>query len=120
MALLVATHYRGQSWVHAMTYTRRIWPDDAHRCRTCSLDRPGHDRLNANTPTPEVHPWETKRGDLRLPADQAREVVGELRGHAAADPPPRHEVETTDTGTVRVEPVRAALTAARTTTEEDA
>ena len=96
-----------------MTYTQRTWPDDAHRCRTCSLDRPGHDRLNANTPTPEVHPWETKRGDLRLPADQARAVVGELRDHKAADPPPRPEAETTDAGTVRVEPVRAELSARR-------
>ena len=93
---------------------RRDWADDAHRCRTCSLDRAGHDRLNANTPTPEVHPWETKRGDLRLPADQAREVVGELRDVAASKPPARAEAEVGHAGTDRVAPVRAQLAANRT------
>lgn len=99
---------------------RRDWPDDAHRCRTCSLDKAGHDRLNANTPTPEVHPWETKRGDLRLPGDQVHAVVAELRDHKASQPPPRPEVETGTEGTERVAGVRAELAARRATTKETA
>jgi hypothetical protein len=88
---------------------RREWPDDAHRCRTCSLDRPAHDRLNANTPEPAQHPWETAVGDRRLPADQARAVVGELRDHKSADPPPRPKPETSTHGTERVAQIRAEM-----------
>ena len=99
------------------TQGRNLWPDDAHRCRTCSRDKAGHDRLNANTPPDEVHPWETRPGDLRLPADQAHAVVGELRDHKRAEPPPRPQPERSTAGTDRVAPVRAAI-AARTETEE--
>jgi hypothetical protein len=93
----------------ASTGGRRDWPDDGHRCRTCSQDRAGHDRLNANTPPDEDHPWETAVGDRRLPADQAHAVVGELRDHKSADPPPRPKPETSTHGTERVAQIRAEM-----------
>jgi hypothetical protein len=93
---------------------RNVWPDDAHRCRTCNLNRPEHDRREANMPEHIRHDFETATGDRRLPADQAHAVVGELRDHKASDPPPRPEPDVGTDGTTRVQPVRAAIAAQRT------
>jgi hypothetical protein len=85
---------------------RREWPDDAHRCRTCSEPQERCRRL-----WHDDHPFEPATSVDRLPGEQIAAVVAELRDHKASDPPPRPEPDVGTDGTTRVQPVRAAIAA---------
>lgn len=93
--------------------TRVEWPDDAHRCRTCSLPKADCDRLW------DDHPFEPITDQKRDP-DTIAKITAALRQAKAETPEPRPKPEPSTKGTERVAPVRAALAAARADTEEDA
>lgn len=89
--------------------SRREWPDDAHRCRTCSMPPVDCRRIWADD-----HPFEP--ADQEPAADVPR-IIEALRGAKADTPPTQPKPETTTDGTERVAPVRAALAEKREETD---